>query len=171
MPQILIYAIKSPSNGQPLNTHGPLSFVPLLIYGCDASYHTAPDDSIPFHYACGGARAPAAAPWPVSPKLRTTRPNIDSTNATQGSNDGEHGQGHLTGNDVAEESGYGASRFYDWAAGAVRNSGGHKVPRRPPTTPRTSRPTVDPRSAIAKPQSIAWFRNTCGGEFLLGSSS
>jgi hypothetical protein len=121
------------------------------------THRTSARATLPQHYVRGGARAHATVPWPASPKLRTVRPNTNSTNASQGSNVGEHGQGHLTGNDVAEESGYGTSRFYDGAAGAVRNSGGHKVPRRPPTTPRTSRPAVDPRSAIAKPQTTAWF--------------
>jgi hypothetical protein len=88
-------------------------------------------------------------------------------NATQGSNDGEHGHGHLTDNDVAEKLGYGSNRFYGGAACTMRNSGGHKVPRRPPTSPRTSRPAIDPCSAIAKPQSMVWFRITRGGTIAL----
>jgi hypothetical protein len=63
---------------------------------------------------------------------------------------GGHGHGHLTGNDVAEKLGYGASRFYGGAAGTVRNSGGHKVPRGPPTPrllpPRTGDACRPPQS-------------------------
>jgi hypothetical protein len=34
----------------------------------------------------------------------------------------------------------------------ARNSGGHEVPRRPPTTPSASWPEADPRRAITEPR-------------------
>jgi hypothetical protein len=36
----------------------------------------------------------------------------------------------------------------------ARNSGGHEVPRRPPTTPSASWPDADPRRAITEPRTV-----------------
>jgi hypothetical protein len=48
---------------------------------------------------------PAPPPGlPPPPPRALSRSNPDSTNATQSSNDGEHGPGHVTGNDGAEKS-------------------------------------------------------------------
>jgi hypothetical protein len=71
-----------------MNTHSPLSYVPLLIYGCDASWRIAPDDLIPtapcningprplfFLHQTWGTQRPA--PWrrspPVRPQIRLLR--------------------------------------------------------------------------------------------------
>jgi hypothetical protein len=95
------------------------------------------------------APAPLTGLLPHAP----SRSNPDSTNATQSSNDGEHGPGHLTSNDGAEKSCYNEQepRRTVQPASDSRHQGkpydppthAHD-PRRHPKTPDAPRTPLDP---------------------------